>query len=133
MAALNGDIVPGYEQEKLQWEDKADMVTISMPMSKECLRSLAVHTDGFTVQLSWGSGSVVIDLYAQILESQTGPGQVTRGIFTLPMKKVSPVPWPRLLKKDPSGAVEDESDPAADGGGCFACGIGESACFSSEG
>ena len=48
----------GYEQEKLQWEDKADMVTISMPMSKECLRSLAVHTDGFTVQLSWGSGSV---------------------------------------------------------------------------
>ena len=47
--------------------------------------------------------------------------------------QVSPVPWPRLLKKDPSGAVEDESDPAADGGGCFACGIGESACFSSEG
>ena len=70
MATMNGELVPGactphaataevagvcepsvrasgYEQEKLHWEDKADMVTISMPMSKECLRSLAVHTGGF--------------------------------------------------------------------------------------
>ena len=64
-----------------------------------------------------------MDLYAQILEGQTGPGQVSKGIFTLPMRKVTPAPWPRLLKNEPTPARKDSNDDGLSGM-CW-CGLGE--------
>ena len=50
--------VPGFEEDGLSWYDTPDVVTISMPISGDNLRSLAVHTDGSTLSLSWDRGSV---------------------------------------------------------------------------
>ena len=36
---------------------------------------------------------VVVNLYAQILESHTGPARVKKGLFSLPMRKVDVVGW----------------------------------------
>ena len=47
---------PGFEDEGLTWEDTMDVVTINMPISADILRSLAVHTDGSTLSLSWHRG-----------------------------------------------------------------------------
>ena len=61
MSELNGDVgepVPGFEEDGLCWTDTQDVVTISMPISGDNLRSLAVHTDGSTLSLSWDRGSV---------------------------------------------------------------------------
>ena len=62
--------VPGFEDQGLTWSDSFEVVTISMPITADNLRSLAVHTDGATLSLQWDRGSVVINLYAAILESQ---------------------------------------------------------------
>ena len=75
-----------------------DVVTINMPISGDNLRSLAVHTDGSTLSLSWDKGSVVINLYSQILESHTGPARVKKGMFSLPMRKAKPAMWPSLIR-----------------------------------
>ena len=112
---------PGFEDEGLTWEDTMDVVTINMPISADILRSLAVHTDGSTLSLSWHKGSVVIDLYSQILESRTGPARVSTGIFSLPMRKAKPSMWPRLTERDqtdehtdePASSYEPVTDPKA--------------------
>ena len=85
-----------------------DVVTINMPISGDNLRSLAVHTDGSTLSLSWDKGSVVINLYSQILESRTGPARVSTGIFSLPMRKAKPSMWPRLTERDQTDEHTDE-------------------------
>ena len=98
-----------------------DVVTINMPISGDNLRSLAVHTDGSTLSLSWHKGSVVINLYSQILESRTGPARVSTGIFSLPMRKAKPSMWPRLTERDqtdehtdePASSYEPVTDPKA--------------------
>ena len=99
---------PGFEDEGLTWEDTMDVVTINMPISADILRSLAVHTDGSTLSLSWDKGSVVVNLYSQILESHTGPARVRKGIFSLPMRKAKPAMWPRLTERDQTDAHTDE-------------------------
>ena len=76
---MAGTVVAGYEDQGLTWVDTPDVVTITMPISGDNLRTLAVHTDGTTLSLSWDRGSVVINLYAQILESHTGPARVKKG------------------------------------------------------
>ena len=61
MSELNGDVgepVPGFEEDGLCWTDTQDVVTISMPISGDNLRSLAVRADGSTLSLSWDRGSV---------------------------------------------------------------------------
>jgi len=116
-----GQPVPGFEDEGLTWEDTMDVVTINMPISADILRSLAVHTDGSTLSLSWHKGSVVINLYSQILESRTGPARVSTGIFSLPMRKAKPSMWPRLTERDqtdehtdePASSYEPVTDPKA--------------------
>ena len=52
------NVVPGFEEDGLTWYDTPDVVTINMPISGENLRSLAIHTDGSTLSLSWDRGSV---------------------------------------------------------------------------
>lgn len=52
------DKVPGFEEDGAMWYDTPDVVTINMPVSDDELRSLTVHTDGSTLSLSWGGGSV---------------------------------------------------------------------------
>ena len=91
-----------------------DVVTINMPISGDNLRSLAVHTDGSTLSLSWDKGSVVINLYSQILESHTGPARVKKGMFSLPMRKAKPAMWPSLIKRDQAGDDAAVAEPAAD-------------------
>ena len=49
-------------------------------------------------QVTWDLGSLVIDLYARILEDQTGPARLRQGVFQLPMKKAEPADWPTLSK-----------------------------------
>ena len=53
-----GEPVPGFEEDGLCWLDTPGVVTITMPISGDDLRSLAVHTDGSTLSLSWDRGSV---------------------------------------------------------------------------
>ena len=50
--------VPGYEEQKLTWEDATEQVTISMPIQPDVLRSLSVYTDGENVTLTWQNDSV---------------------------------------------------------------------------
>ena len=50
--------VPGYEKDGLSWQDTPEVVTITMPISGDNLRSLAVRADGSTLSLSWDRGSV---------------------------------------------------------------------------
>ena len=102
-----------------------DVVTINMPISADILRSLAVHTDGSTLSLSWHKGSVVINLYSQILESRTGPARVSTGIFSLPMRKAKPAMWPSLIKRDTPGedGVSVESGAADSPMFCGICAV----------
>ena len=48
----------GFEADGVTWQDSQEIVTVAMPISRDCLRSLDVHTDGFTLQISWGKGQV---------------------------------------------------------------------------
>ena len=102
-----------------------DVVTINMPISGDNLRSLAVHTDGSTLSLSWDKGSVVINLYSQILESHTGPARVKKGMFSLPMHKAEPMMWPSLIKRDTPGedGVSVESGAADSPMFCGICAV----------
>ena len=42
-------MVPGFEQKGLMWEDSSDTVVLSLPVTKEDLKTLEVSTDGSTV------------------------------------------------------------------------------------
>ena len=108
--------VPGFEDQGLTWSDSFEVVTISMPITADNLRSLAVHTDGATLSLQWDRGSVVINLYAAILESHTGPARVKNGVFHLPMRKAAGANWPSLVKAkavvDPITSDSKEEEPS---------------------
>ena len=108
--------VPGFEDQGLTWSDSFEVVTISMPITADNLRSLAVHTDGATLSLQWDRGSVVINLYAAILESHTGPARVKKGVFHLPMRKAAGANWPSLVKAkavvDPITSDSKEEEPS---------------------
>ena len=101
-----------------------------------------MHTDGKTLNLSWESGgapgSLVIDLYAPIKESETGPARLRQGVFTLSMRKVEQAQWPAFSQgpgaassKGAAGAADAaaaDDDADADGGifsSCFAPCLGD--------
>jgi hypothetical protein len=69
---------------------------------------------------------VFLRLFAPILENSAGPGQVSKGAFTLPMQKVTAEPWPRLVTEESLEPIDADADPNVDNElapGCAGCGV----------
>lgn len=117
--------VPG-RHDGLMWEDAESSVSIRIPIPAESYRSLSVTTDGKAVHIAWSKGSVFLRLFAPILENSAGPGQVSKGAFTLPMQKVTAEPWPRLVTEESLEPIDADTDPNVDNElapGCAGCGV----------
>lgn len=73
---------------------------LSLPVTKEDLKTLEVSTDGSTVTFRSDKDQISIPLYAPVHENMVGPASVRRGVLSLPMKKETASAWPSLTGEE---------------------------------
>ena len=115
------------------WSDTPSRVTISLPMTKERLRSLnlRVFTDGNNLTLTASpptaekEGTAVlvqVRLYGEVSASQMEPARLSGGMFSVSLAKAVEASWPSLTRASDMVVDSEAIEPRAGTGSGWMCG-----------